>query len=62
MKMKGSLTENEAALIYCIIGNPNGYPTVEEALACFNPLTSKKPANKKKDNSEEAFEGQLSFF
>lgn len=46
MKEFEPLTDNEAALIYCIIGrNKEGLPpTVEEALAYFNPSSkSTKP-------------------
>ena len=54
------LTENEAALIYCIIGkNENGLPpTVDEALAYFDPKLKKKYL---KENSASSYEDLSKF-
>lgn len=58
------LTNNEAALIYAIIGHTKAgkSPTVEEALALFDP----KPKKKKAESVDEALDmlnsEQLSLF
>ncbi len=47
--MKG-LTTNEAAFLFCVIGEPGGiYPTVDEAIRYFHP--PKYPKRKKEDLS-----------
>ena len=55
------LTTGEAALLYTIIGKPDGsYPTVEEAINYMNPRQVKNKESNKLEKEEEFFE-QLSF-
>lgn len=44
--MKG-LTANEAAFLFCVIGEPGGiYPSVDEAIRYFNPPKYSKKKEK----------------
>lgn len=69
--MKG-LTANEAAFLFCVIGEPGGiYPSVDEAIRYFNPPKYSKKKEKKlphlevfvlSETTEEEKAEQLSLF